>query len=208
MQRAAWIAALIAAASSPPVLADVHAWIGERGTLVLSNLQGAREPEAVLVLAEPGRAASGSPAPVALARPVTRAAERYRDEVEQAARESGLDGALLHAVIAVESGHLAHAVSPKGALGLMQLMPLTARRFGVANAYDALQNVRGGARYLRYLLDSFGGDLALALAAYNAGEHTVLRYGRRVPPFRETIDYVRKVQDRYEALRATGWPPG
>jgi soluble lytic murein transglycosylase-like protein len=118
----------------------------------------------------------------------------YRDEVEQAAREFGLDASLLHAVIGVESGHSAAAVSAKGAIGLMQLMPPTARRFGVADAYDPLQNIRGGARYLRYLLDLFGGDVELALAAYNAGENAVLRHGRRVPPFRETIEYVRKVR--------------
>jgi hypothetical protein len=96
-------------------------------------------------------------------------------------------------VIAVESEFDQWAVSSKGARGLMQLMPATARRFGVADVFDARQNVFAGAQYLRVLLDQFGGDVALALAAYNAGENAVLRYGG-IPPYRETRGYVQKVQ--------------
>jgi soluble lytic murein transglycosylase-like protein len=181
------IALFLLAVAAPPLRAEVFAYVSERGSLVLSNLDGDRQRGTVLV------AATVDGQPPGAAQSWYRALP-YRDEVEQAAREFGLDASLLHAVIGVESGHSAAAVSAKGAIGLMQLMPPTARRFGVADAYDPLQNIRGGARYLRYLLDLFGGDVELALAAYNAGENAVLRHGRRVPPFRETIEYVRKVR--------------
>jgi soluble lytic murein transglycosylase-like protein len=187
MRRSCRIHLLLLALAAPPLRADVFAYVSDHGTLVLSNLDGDRGRGTMLVegvTQGPVAALAGFPG-----RPVP-----YRDEVEQAARESGLDAALLHAVIGVESGYAAGAVSARGAIGLMQLMPPTARRFGVADAYDPLQNIRGGARYLRYLLDLFGGDVDLALAAYNAGESAVLRHGRRVPPFRETIEYVRKVR--------------
>ncbi|MEM6904638.1 MAG: lytic transglycosylase domain-containing protein, partial [Pseudomonadota bacterium] len=107
---------------------------------------------------------------------------------------------LLIAVVAVESGGNPRAISPKGAGGLMQLMPATARRFGVSNSLAPAQNVRGGTRYLKWLLDRFGGDTVLALAGYNAGEGAVDKYGG-VPPFRETRDYVPKVAAAYAAAR-------
>jgi soluble lytic murein transglycosylase-like protein len=174
--------------AAPPLRADVVVYVSERGSLVLSNLDEDRARGTVLVAA----AVDGQA-------PTTARKFPYHDEVEQAARECGLDAGLLHAVIGVESAYSAGAVSAKGAVGLMQLMPPTARRFGVTNAYDPLQNIRGGARYLRYLLDLFGGDLDIALAAYNAGENAVRRHGGQVPPFRETIDYVRKVRDSQAA---------
>lgn len=111
---------------------------------------------------------------------------------EEASREAGLDPRLLKAVAAAESGFDPRAVSPKGALGLMQLMPGTARELGVSDPFDPEQSVRGGARYLRRLLDRFGGRLDLALAAYNAGPSAVERHGG-VPPYRETREYVQRV---------------
>ena len=98
-------------------------------------------------------------------------------------------------------GFDAGAVSPKGAQGLMQLMPGTAKELGVSNAFDAAENVRGGTRYLRQMMDLFGGDVALALASYNAGPSAVARYGG-MPPFEETTRYVRKVLDLYGSQRA------
>ena len=103
-----------------------------------------------------------------------------------------LEPALLHAVISAESAYNPQARSPKGARGLMQLMPDTARRFGVSDPDDPTENLHGGARYLRWLLDSFT-DLRLALAAYNAGEGAVQRYGNAIPPYPETRTYVRRV---------------
>lgn len=127
-------------------------------------------------------------------------ARAVQEAVETLAREHSLDPALVHSVIEAESNYNPYAVSPKGAQGLMQLMPATARRFGVNNAFRYTENLEGGMKYLRYLLDLFQ-DETLALAAYNAGERAVLRYGG-VPPFEETRRYVRQVTGRYQAQRA------
>lgn len=125
---------------------------------------------------------------------------------EQILRESGrygLDPNLVEAVIATESNFNPWAVSAKGARGLMQLMPSTARRFGVKNIHDPSENIQGGVQYLRYLLDLFGGDLVLALAAYNAGEGVVQNLGR-VPNYQETRQYVDRVLARYGGGHAPG----
>lgn len=125
---------------------------------------------------------------------------QYSDVIAQAAYQHGLDPALLHAVIHAESSYNPGAVSHKGAMGLMQLMPGTAARYGVRDPYDPEQNIFGGARYLRDLMGMFRSDLRLAIAAYNAGEHNVMKYGYQVPPFPETRDYVSKVLDYYSRL--------
>ena len=111
----------------------------------------------------------------------------------RSAARNALPVQLLHSVIRVESNYNPNAVSPKGALGLMQLIPATARRFGVDNVFNPLENLEGGARYLRYLLDLYGGNYPLALAAYNAGEGAVAKYGG-VPPYPETQNYLQLVQ--------------
>ena len=116
----------------------------------------------------------------------------YADLINRTAREHGIEPGLIKAIIRVESNFNPGAVSRKGAQGLMQLMPATAANHAVADAFDPGQNVAGGVRYLRKLLDLFGGDQRLALAAYNAGENAVLRY-HGVPPYRETQQYVRTV---------------
>ena len=123
---------------------------------------------------------------------------RHGLSIARAASEAGISPALVAAVIAVESRGQAQAVSPKGAQGLMQLIPATARRFGVANSFDPEANIRGGAAYLDWLLDRFDGDILLALAGYNAGEGAVDKHGG-VPPYRETRDYVVKVLDALAA---------
>jgi len=118
--------------------------------------------------------------------------------VQEVAGRFQLDPRLVHAIIQAESDYNPLAVSPRGALGLMQLIPATARRFGVADPFDPKQNIEGGVSYLKYLLDLFGGNLSLSLAAYNAGENSVLRWGG-VPSFSETKAYVRKVREFYQS---------
>ncbi|HBY58994.1 MAG TPA: lytic transglycosylase domain-containing protein, partial [Solibacterales bacterium] len=122
-------------------------------------------------------------------------------DLEETAREHGVEPALVHSVISVESGYNPFAVSPKGAEGLMQLIPGTARRLGVNNSFDPRQNVAAGVKHLKYLQDLYQGDLRLALAAYNAGEGAVKRYGD-VPPYRETEGYVYKVGKKLRDARA------
>lgn len=126
-----------------------------------------------------------------------RGRERYALQVAHAAAATGLPENLLHAVIQAESNYNPDAVSHRGALGLMQLMPDTARRYGVLDARDPAANVLAGARYLKSLLAMFDADLALALAAYNAGPGAVVRSGRAVPPFAETRRYVPRVMEFY-----------
>ncbi len=129
-------------------------------------------------------------------------ASQYDGIIELAASASAVQSNLLRAVIVVESGFNSRALSRRGAVGLMQLMPATATRFGVADPYDPRENVHAGARYLRFLINRFGQDIRLALAAYNAGEEAVDRSGGRIPPFSETQAYVPRVLKIYHMLEA------
>ena len=121
--------------------------------------------------------------------------------ITQAATNNGVDPLLVYSIMHQESSFKLRATSPKGARGLMQLMPGTAARYGVTNIFDPKQNIEGGARYMRFLLDRFDGDLSLALAGYNAGEGAVEKYGWRIPPYSETQEYVRRISRRYNLLR-------
>lgn len=127
---------------------------------------------------------------------------RYAGYIKEAAQANNVEPALIHAVIAAESGYDLFARSSKGAVGLMQLMPETARRYSVTNRLDPAQNIHGGTRYLRHLLRMFDNDLRLAVAAYNAGEQAVVKYGNRIPPYRETVEYVPRVMAYYRKFRA------
>ena len=120
--------------------------------------------------------------------------------IDQVAQKYRLDGALVHAVVRAESAYNPSAISKKGAVGLMQLMPGTAARYGVRDRYNPAQNLKAGVSYLRDLLVEFN-DVVLALAAYNAGENAVIKYGRKVPPFPETRTYVRRVLAFYREIR-------
>lgn len=181
----------------------------EDGGIVLSNLPDT--PDFELLLAAPLADLASSALPenqpglpkLSLARRIA----SYRQAVAEIAGQINIDPLLVHAVITVESGYNPQAVSPKGAVGLMQLMPGTARRYGVIDARDPIQNIRAGARYLNDLLRMFGDDLSLALAAYNAGERSVMRYGRRIPPFAETVAYVPKVLALYKKFSAMQLQP-
>ncbi len=131
----------------------------------------------------------------------------YDDMIRQAASRYNLDFGLVKAVIHTESGFDPNALSAPGAQGLMQLMPATAQRYRVGNVWDPAQNIEAGSRHLRYLLNRYGEDLPRALAAYNAGERNVDKYGG-IPPFPETRDYVQRVSGRYSHLyNVNGTPP-
>jgi soluble lytic murein transglycosylase-like protein len=174
--------------------AQIYAWRDANGTLVLSDHK-VDSPTAVYEVPE-------APAYRAT-RPATGgAALRYETLVQDYASRTSLRPELVRAVIQVESGYNARATSPVGAMGLMQLMPQTARELGVRDPYDPADNIRGGTKYLRQLLDKYDGDEQLALAAYNAGPGAVDRHGKQVPPFRETRDYVRKVGAKAGAVAA------
>ena len=127
-------------------------------------------------------------------------ATQYDSIIERAAASAAIEPNLLRAVIVVESGFNSRAVSKRGAVGLMQLMPATASRFGVSNPYDPKENIHAGALYLKFLMDRFGHNMRLALAAYNAGEDAVDRNGGQIPPFTETMAYVPKVLKIYRML--------
>jgi hypothetical protein len=126
---------------------------------------------------------------------------RYNSHVMAASEATQIEPALIHAVISVESAYNPRAISRAGAVGLMQLMPETAKRYGVDNRMDPEQNIHGGARYLRFLMKMFDNNIKLVLAAYNAGEEAVMKYGKRIPPYRETQNYVPKVLHHYERYR-------
>jgi soluble lytic murein transglycosylase-like protein len=129
--------------------------------------------------------------------------KKYTATINYYASQHRLPKALLHAVIAAESAYDPEAISRTGAVGLMQLMPATARRYGVRNRRDPSDNISGGTRYLKDLLGMFNNNLALALAAYNSGENAVKEYGNRIPPYDETRNYVKKVFEYYKQFQST-----
>ncbi len=175
------IAALLAAGSSAEARVDCQV----QSTAAMARLLG------YSCFAHRGDGVSGDTAANLLVPPA-----EIRRLVERLAPQNGLEIKLVFAVIAAESAFDARAVSPRNAQGLMQLMPETAARFGVRDPFDAEDNIRGGTIYLHALLQQFGGNLDLALAAYNAGEGAVAAYGA-VPPFDETVDYVGRVKRLY-----------
>jgi soluble lytic murein transglycosylase-like protein len=182
--------------------ADIYRSASESGTPVFTNVPSpGRTYE--LYVKEPAKPAPPADAAARGGAGPSAARSRYAAHVRAAARASEVDAALIHAVISAESGYNASARSPKGAVGLMQLMPGTAARYSVANRLDPEQNIQGGARYLRDLLRMFDNDLQLVLAAYNAGEKAVLKYGNRIPPYAETTAYVPRVLKYYRRYRAS-----
>ena len=186
MVRTLLVAAIAALAWPSQANAQIYAWRDAAGNLVLSDRRLDASAATYEVPAAPTFRAT---------RPLESndALEQFEPLVREHAARQSLRPDLVRAVIQVESGFNPWARSPKGAMGLMQLMPGTARELGVRDAYDPAENIRGGTVYLRQLLDKYEGNEELALAAYNAGSGAVDRYGRRVPPYQETKDYVRKV---------------
>jgi hypothetical protein len=148
-----------------------------------------------------GLTVSGSPANLNALRGYTTGSSEIDGYLIKSGTSNEVDPLLIYSVMHQESSFKSRAISPKGARGLMQLMPGTAMRFGVTNIFDPRQNIEGGARYLRFLLDRFDGDVRLTLAGYNAGEGAVEKYGWQVPPYAETQEYVRRISRRYSMLQ-------
>ena len=189
--------------------ADLYGYVDEKGVAHLSPVplhEGyylfKKEPEPVQN--EPAAVIPAFPLPAAARTAHINPAHRkqYAPMVTAVARKYKLDVALLHAVITVESGYNPNAQSPRGAIGLMQLMPETATRYAVKNIWDPGDNLSGGAQYLRDLLVLFNNNVSLALAAYNAGEAAVVQAGNQIPPFSETRSYVPRVLAHYASYRS------
>jgi soluble lytic murein transglycosylase-like protein len=156
---------------------------------------------AASALVQPTLMSSASAADLTSLRGFTTGSAQVDGYLIDSGTKNGIDPLLLYSVMHQESSFKSHAVSPKGARGLMQLMPGTAMRFGVTNIFDPRQNIEGGARYLRFLADRFNGELSLILAGYNAGEGAVEKFGWRIPPYAETQEYVRRISRRYTLIQ-------
>lgn len=183
------------AASAAPARARIYTYVDEQGVRHYTDVPDSNRYR-LLVLSPQDRTASGDRYDSML----LAKAGQYDSIIEKAAQSASVEPNLLRAVIVVESGFNSRAVSKRGAVGLMQLMPATASRFGVSNPYDPRENVHAGARYLKFLMDRFGQNVRLALAAYNAGEDAVDRNGGQIPPFSETMAYVPRVLKIYRML--------
>lgn len=189
-----------------PAWADVYAYTANDGAMNLSNVP-MDSRYSVLVL-EPKEQLVATPATDSSKQSLISANKiLYDGMVDEVANTYGLESALLHAVISVESRYRPKAVSNKGAAGLMQLMPVISKRYGVADPLDPVQNLHGGAKLLRHLLTKYNNDRSLALAAYNAGEGAVAKYGNRIPPYRETTDYVPRVLGFYRKYQSGSLQP-
>jgi soluble lytic murein transglycosylase-like protein len=195
VQRLVFLIAALLTASSVAASPRIYTYLDAQGMRHYTDIPDDHRYR-LLVISPQDRTASGDRYDAQL---LARAVQ-YDSIIERAAVSSALEANLLRAVIVVESGFNSRAVSKRGAVGLMQLMPATANRFGVSNPYDAQQNVRAGARYLKFLIDRFGQNIRLALAAYNAGEDAVDRNGGQIPPFSETMAYVPRVLKIYQML--------
>jgi soluble lytic murein transglycosylase-like protein len=197
LPRLTLLIATLFAASSVAASPKIYTYIDAQGLRHYTDVPDNNRYR-LLVLSPQDRTASGDRYDMRL----LAKASQYDSIIEHAALSAAVESNLLRAVIVVESGFNSNAVSKRGAVGLMQLMPATASRFGVSNPYDARQNVHAGARYLKFLIDRFGHDIRLALAAYNAGEDAVARNGGQIPPFSETMAYVPRVLKIYKQLGA------
>jgi soluble lytic murein transglycosylase-like protein len=189
------VVALLLMAATAGANPKIYIYIDEQGVRHYTDVPDSNRYR-LLVLRPQDRTVSGDRYD---ARLLARATQ-FDAIIEHAASVAAVQPNLLRAVIVVESGFNARAVSKRGAVGLMQLMPATAARFGISDAFDPRQNVTAGAHYLKFLLDRFGQNVSLALAAYNAGEDAVDRNGGQIPPFTETMAYVPRVLKIFRML--------
>jgi soluble lytic murein transglycosylase-like protein len=181
--------------------ASIFAFTDAQGTVHYSNVPVDARYQVVLAVAPE---AAGRPLRISA---LLQKSAQYSQVIESAARASRLEPALVRAVMVAESGGDPNALSKRGARGLMQLMPATARQYGVRNVFDPEQNVRAASQYLRDLTDRYQDDLELVLAAYNAGPATVDLHGGKIPPLKETLDYVPRVLQIYRHLRELARTP-
>ena len=201
--RSAFFPVLVLAVSAGIAQADVYRYVDAEGAVLFTNVP----PDSRYKIYLKEKRQIPDPVAQTLASELRyydeEARSRYSRHIFEAARLTRLEPALIHAVISAESGYNPFARSRKGAVGLMQLMPDTAKRYGVKNRLDPAQSIHGGARYLRDLIRLFNNDLQLAVAAYNAGENAVVRHGNRIPPYSETMTYVPRVMSYYKKYRTT-----
>jgi soluble lytic murein transglycosylase len=185
--------------------ADIYQYTDEQGVLHFTNVGGGKSHRRIAP--EPKRIAVAQPSAAGESRPSSPStfSSTFSDIINDACDKHGVDPALVHAIVKVESDFNAYAVSRKGAMGLMQLMPQTAVELNVRNSFNPSENIYGGVKYLRYLLDRYEGNLQLALAAYNSGETNVRKWGT-VPPFPETQQYVKKILRIYNGNCKTPTP--
>jgi soluble lytic murein transglycosylase-like protein len=196
VRKSAFLIACLLAASTVAAHSKIYTYLDADGVRHYTDVPDNNRYR-LLVLSPQDRTAAGDRYDTML----LAKAGQYDSIIEKAAISASVEANLLRAVIVVESGFNSRAVSKRGAVGLMQLMPATASRFGVSNPYDPRENVHAGARYLKFLIDRFGQNVRLALAAYNAGEEAVDRNGGQIPPFSETMAYVPRVLKIYQMLR-------
>ena len=197
------MAAAAFAVLAAPAFADIFSFKDEKGVVHFTNISGL-DSRYKLIRKESTGPSNGtfSSAPTQVFMPSQEDIERYANIIKTASRAYGVEASLVHAVISAESSYNQYAVSRTGAMGLMQLMPETARRYGVQNMMDPTENIHGGVRYLRDLLAMFKGRVDLAIAAYNAGENAVIRHGHKIPPYAETRHYVPKVLGFYRSFQS------
>lgn len=202
-QMSRLLPALVLCALGTPAVADIYMYKDERGVVHFTNIPNG-DKRFKMVRKEDNTSdytrAAGMPQYVL---PTAELIKRYSPMIATASKTHDVDVALVHAVITAESGYNPSAVSRAGARGLMQLMPETAKRFGVQNIHDPAENIQGGVKYLRELLTMFNGNRELAVAAYNAGENAVIRAGNRIPAYPETQNYVPKVLGLYKKFQTT-----
>ena len=206
-RRKIWLglASVALAFLAQPALADIYSYKDDNGVVHFTNIP-TNDKRYKLLYKE-----AVNPAPATTTLPVRAAVStwlpndalirQYSPIIDVASRAYGVDKALVHAVISAESGYNPGAISRAGARGLMQLMPATAQRYSVKNIMDPADNIHGGVRYLKDLLVMFNGNIELAVAAYNAGENAVMKYGNKIPPYAETMHYVPKVLAFYRRFQ-------
>lgn len=183
--------------AAAPAMADIYSFKDEKGIVHFTNIKGLDSRYKLIRKEDGSSTLPSSAAAMRVFMPTQADIDRYAHIVQTAAKAYGVESSLVHAVISAESGYDRYAVSRAGAMGLMQLMPETARRYGVQNIMDPTENIHGGVRYLADLMQMFKGRVDLVIAAYNAGENAVIRAGHKVPNYAETRHYVPKVLGFY-----------